>query len=99
MKLKAIWVLGCLAACALALTGCAKPGLAGTSWQASRVELDTGGTVNGEDAFIISGEMSLAGKMASESIERMSMYYKGRIDARIANAGLAEKAKGQKDMD
>ena len=49
MKLKAIWVLGCLAACALAL-----------SWQASRVELDTGGTVNGEDAFIISGEMSLA---------------------------------------
>ena len=40
-----------------------------------------------------------AGKMASESIERMSMYYKGRIDARIANAGLAEKAKGQKDMD
>ena len=60
MKLKAIWVLGCLAACALALTGCAKPGLAGTSWQASRVELDTGGTVNGEDAFIISGEMSLA---------------------------------------
>lgn len=34
--------------------------------------------------------------MASESIERMSMYYKGRIDARIANAGLAEKAKGQK---
>lgn len=60
MKLRAIWVLGCLVACALALMGCAKPGLAGTSWQASRVELDTGGTVNGEDAFIISGDLSLA---------------------------------------
>lgn len=40
-----------------------------------------------------------AGKMASESIDRMSMYYKGRIDARIANAGLAEKANGQNNID
>lgn len=40
-----------------------------------------------------------AGKMASESIDRMFMYYKGRIDARIANAGLAGKAGGQKDID
>ena len=60
MKLRAIWVLGCLVACALAPMGCAKPGLAGTSWQASRVELDTGSTVKGEDAFIISGDLSLA---------------------------------------
>ena len=60
MKLRAIWVLECLVACALALMGCAKPGLAGTSWQASRVELDTGSTVKGEDAFIISGDLSLA---------------------------------------
>lgn len=40
-----------------------------------------------------------AGKMASESIDRMSMYYKGRIDARIANAGFAEKANGQNNID
>ena len=40
-----------------------------------------------------------AGTMASESIDRMSMYYKGRIDARIANAGFAEKANGQNNID
>lgn len=40
-----------------------------------------------------------AGKMAAESIDRMSMYYKGRLDARIANAGKADKAYLQSDQD
>ncbi len=40
-----------------------------------------------------------AGKMAAESMDRMSMYYKGRIDARIANAGLLDKARDERDKE
>lgn len=39
MKLKAIWVLGCLAACALVLVGCGGGNAyAGTTWELTRAE-------------------------------------------------------------
>lgn len=53
MKKKLLLVLACLTLAAMALTGCGKPDLAGTTWSISRVEFSTGDVSEGDEALAI----------------------------------------------
>lgn len=74
MKRKIALILGGLAVvCALVLTGCGKPSLAGTNWQVSKLVLPSGDAAEGEQAYNITYRMSLA--FSDETNCTMSLAY------------------------
>lgn len=73
MKKRIALILSCFAVCALVLSGCGKPSLAGTSWQVSKLVLSSGEVAEGEQAYDITYRMSLT--FSDETNCTMSLAY------------------------